>query len=187
MNRLHERDNAVGVYSVYTPHRIVGTAFRLTHCPSSGFEECHHHEFHYQVGFCHDVVDENEVCGRSPCCSSNHFHPVFDQQRSHILQILQIVDSDSDAFSLKFYLIHSTHSVRVNQAKKHNCNIQFPVPTFQNIRTWYLRICFAQLECSRYPLRESFSSIFRWLDCRRLFSLKSYCKSLFWVVLDLTN
>ena len=47
--------------------------FFFTHSPSSGFEECHHHEFQ----FCHDEDDEDKVCGRFPCCSLYHFHPVF--------------------------------------------------------------------------------------------------------------
>ena len=52
--------HAAGVYSVYSPHRIVGTTFRqsetacflknVTHCTSSGFEECHHHEFQFCRG-----------------------------------------------------------------------------------------------------------------------------------------
>ena len=56
------------------PHAL--TEKKLIHC-SSYCEECHHHDFHCQVEFCHDEDDEDEVCGRSPCCSLYHLHPVF--------------------------------------------------------------------------------------------------------------
>ena len=83
---------AVGVYSVYTPLsncRYCVPAIRnptiqnvltedfvflknLIHC-SSFCEGCRHHEFNCQTEFCHDVDDEDAVCGRSPCCSVYHF------------------------------------------------------------------------------------------------------------------
>ena len=35
---------------------------KVTHCHSSGFEECHHHEFQFcHEEFCHDEDDEDEV------------------------------------------------------------------------------------------------------------------------------
>ena len=103
--------HAVGVYSVYTHRRIVGTTFRqsetacsvtifekiinVTHCSSSDFEEYHHHEFQFcHEEFLHDEDDEDEVCGRFPCCSLYHFH----QQCSHNLHFLRIADSEFDAF-----------------------------------------------------------------------------------------
>ena len=79
--------HATGVYSVYTivelsvlrsgnPNCMLEKI--ITHCPSSGFEECHLHEFQFcHEEFCHDEDDEDEVCGRFPCCSLYHFHPVF--------------------------------------------------------------------------------------------------------------
>ena len=71
--------HAVGVYSVYTSlsnWRYYVPAIR--NCPSSSFEECHHHEFQFcHEEFCHHEDDEDEVRGRSPCCSLYHFHPVF--------------------------------------------------------------------------------------------------------------
>ena len=68
--------------------------------PSSGFEECHHHEFHFcHEEFWHDEDDEDEVCGRSPCCSVSTISILFsDQQRSHNLHFLRVADSEFDAF-----------------------------------------------------------------------------------------
>ena len=59
---------------------------KVTHCPSSGLEECHHHEFQFcHEEFCHDEDDEDEVCGRFPCCSLYHIHPVFSDNNVVII------------------------------------------------------------------------------------------------------
>ena len=90
--------------------RNVGTTFqqsetacckkKIAQCPSSNFEEGHHHEFQFcHEEFSHDEDDEDGVCGKFPCCSLYQFHPVFrstTQSKSSFFP--RIADSDFDAF-----------------------------------------------------------------------------------------
>ena len=68
----------------------------VTHCPSSGFEESHHHEFQFcHEEFCHDEDDTKDTAG-FPAALCTILFP--DQQRGHNFHFLRIADSDLDAF-----------------------------------------------------------------------------------------
>ena len=61
--------------------------FKLIHC-SSYCEECHHHDFHCQVESCHDVDDEDEVCGPPPSCLPINNVVIFFRSLKLLIRIL---------------------------------------------------------------------------------------------------
>ena len=55
------------------PHALTEKLKKNHPLSSSDFEQCHHQEFQVcHEELCHDEDDEDEVCGRSPCCSFFH-------------------------------------------------------------------------------------------------------------------